>query len=43
MSNPEPTPTPTHLQLRLLAAAVAIIAGIAATVIALLFLKGALG
>jgi hypothetical protein len=38
-----PTPTPTHIQFRLLAAAVAIIAGIAAIVIALLFLKGALG
>ena len=40
MTNPEPQPT--HVPLRLLAASVAIVAGIAAIVIALLFLKGAL-
>jgi hypothetical protein len=41
MTNPEPQPT--HVRLRLLAAAVAIVAGITAVVIALLFLKAALG
>jgi hypothetical protein len=38
----DPERQPTHVQLRLLAAAVAIVAGITAIVIALLFLKGAL-
>ncbi len=40
MTNPQPQPA--HLRLRLLAAAVALIAGVAALVIAILFLNGAL-
>ena len=40
MTSPEPQPT--HIGLRLFAAAIAIAAGVAAIVIALLFLKGAL-
>jgi hypothetical protein len=41
MTNPERRST--HVPLRLLAATVAIVAGITAVVIALLFLKAALG
>jgi hypothetical protein len=38
----DPEPHPTNVTLRLLAAAVAILAGMTAIVIALLYLKGAL-
>jgi hypothetical protein len=40
MTNPEPQPT--HIRLRLLAAAIALTAGIAALLIAILLLKGTL-